>query len=80
MGFEGEFDFAGANIMSRTQELAMELAFKHGYMRAPPAHTMFLHRKLDGTVLLCTKIKARVNVKQILEKVLADTAPNAPAS
>jgi predicted unusual protein kinase regulating ubiquinone biosynthesis (AarF/ABC1/UbiB family) len=80
MGFEGAFDFAEANIMSRTQERAMELAFKHGYMRAPPAHTIFLQRKLDGTVLLCTKIKARVNVKQILKKVLADTAPNAPAS
>ena len=76
LSHDGPFDFTEANIISRTQEMGMELAFKHGYMRAPPAETMFLHRKLDGTLLLCTRIKARVDVKRILTRVLEQTESN----
>ncbi len=68
---DGPFDFASAGIMKRAQAQGMELAFKHGYLRTPPARTMFLHRKLDGTLLLCGRIKARVNVREILDRVLA---------
>ncbi len=70
--YDGAFDFEHAGIMKRAQAHAMELAFKHGYMRTPPAQTMFLHRKLDGTLMLCGRIKARVNVREILDRVLAD--------
>ncbi|MCP4036158.1 MAG: AarF/ABC1/UbiB kinase family protein, partial [bacterium] len=72
---QGPFDFASAKIMSRAQEMGMELAFKHGYMRMPPAQTMFLHRKLDGTLMLCGRIKARVDVHAILERVMTQTEP-----
>jgi predicted unusual protein kinase regulating ubiquinone biosynthesis (AarF/ABC1/UbiB family) len=68
----GPYDFANANILSRAQQMGMDLALKHGYFRAPPAETMFLHRKLDGTILLCGKIKARVDVRSILDRVLDD--------
>lgn len=67
---DGPFDFENAGIMKRAQGQAMDLAFKHGYMRTPPARTMFLHRKLDGTLMLCGRIKARVNVHQIVKRVL----------
>ena len=66
----GSYDFSNAKIMSRAQALGMELAFEHGFLRSPPAQTMFLHRKLDGTLLLCGRIRARVDVRDILERVL----------
>lgn len=75
LAHEGPFDYASANIMSRAQEMGFELAFKHGYMRTPPPETMFLHRKLDGTLLLCSRIRAHVDFHGILKQVLAETEP-----
>jgi hypothetical protein len=31
---------------------------------------MFLHRKLDGTMMLCARIRARVDVRSLLDSVL----------
>ena len=73
----GPFDFASAKITSRAQEIGFELAFKHRYMRMPPAETMLLHRKLDGTLMLCTRIRARVDVHAILIRVLEGIKPAA---
>jgi len=44
----------------------MELTFKKGFLRPPPPETIFLHRKLGGTFLLCGRIRARVNVRALL--------------
>ena len=67
----GPYDFASANIVGRAQEMGLELAFKHGYMRMPPSETLLLHRKLDGTLMLCARIRAQVDVHGILQGVLA---------
>jgi hypothetical protein len=48
----------------------MDLAFNHGFLRAPPAEIMFPQRKLDGTLLLCGKLKARIDVREILNRVI----------
>jgi predicted unusual protein kinase regulating ubiquinone biosynthesis (AarF/ABC1/UbiB family) len=71
----GVYDFNATGIASRAQEMSLALAFKHGYMRLPPPETLFLHRKLDGTLLLCSRIRARVDVSGILQRVLAETEP-----
>ncbi len=75
LAHKGRFDFASAKLMSRAQEMGFELAFRHGYMRTPPAWTMFPQRKLNGTTLLCARIRARVDVRGILERVLERTQP-----
>jgi len=69
----GPFDYGSANIMGRAQEMGFELAFEHGYMRTPPPATMFLHRKLDGTLLLCSRIRARVDFHGIAKRILGET-------
>jgi predicted unusual protein kinase regulating ubiquinone biosynthesis (AarF/ABC1/UbiB family) len=73
----GPFDFHSAKITSRAQQIGLELAFKHRYLRLPPAEAMLLHRKLDGTLLLCTRIRARVDVHGILTRVLEGIEPAA---
>ncbi len=75
LSHDGPFDYASAKITSRAQEMGFELAFKHGYMRTPPPETLFLHRKLDGTLLLCARIRARVDFHAILKQVLENTEP-----
>ena len=37
-------------------------------LKAPPPDTMFLHRKLIGTFLICARLHARVNVHALIEK------------
>ena len=36
-------------------------------MHVPPAETLFLHRKIDGMYLLATKLRARVNLRALLD-------------
>jgi len=38
--------------------------------RVPPPETMFLHRKLVGSFMLCSRIGARVDVQKLLSPFL----------
>jgi len=66
----GPYDFGASNLIARAREIGMDLVFRHGYLRAPPVETMFLHRKLDGMMMLCTRIHARVDVRALFDSVL----------
>jgi len=65
----GPYDFGASNLIGRASEMSMELVFRHGYLRVPPAETLFLHRKLDGTMMLCARIRARVDVRALFDSV-----------
>jgi predicted unusual protein kinase regulating ubiquinone biosynthesis (AarF/ABC1/UbiB family) len=65
----GPYDFAGAGLMVRARDLGLAVAFGKG-LRSPPPETIFLHRKLIGTFLICAKLHARVNVHAAIEKFL----------
>jgi predicted unusual protein kinase regulating ubiquinone biosynthesis (AarF/ABC1/UbiB family) len=66
----GLYDFARSTLPSRARDAGFDLAFKKGFLRAPPPATVFLHRKLVGTFLLCVHIRARVDVQSILAPLL----------
>jgi len=65
----GPYDFAGSGLMVRARDLGLAVAFGKG-LRSPPPETIFLHRKLIGTFLICAKLHARVNVHAAIEKYL----------
>jgi hypothetical protein len=65
----GPYDFAGSRLAVRARDLGLAVAFGKG-LRSPPPATIFLHRKLIGTFLICAKLRARVNVHAIIEKFL----------
>jgi aarF domain-containing kinase len=62
----GPYDFAGSKLEYRAAELAFVPALRRGLLRAPPPETMFLHRKLVGSFLVCTRIRARVDVRSLV--------------
>jgi predicted unusual protein kinase regulating ubiquinone biosynthesis (AarF/ABC1/UbiB family) len=66
----GPYDFARTTLALRARDAGIDLAFRKGFLRAPPAETVFLHRKLAGTFLLSGRIRARVDVRAILEPLL----------
>lgn len=66
----GAFDFGASDLPARARAMGLDLAFRQGLLRAPPADTLFLHRKLAGAYLVCARIGARVNVRALAEPFL----------
>jgi predicted unusual protein kinase regulating ubiquinone biosynthesis (AarF/ABC1/UbiB family) len=66
----GPYDFGASDLPSRARSLGLDLAFRHGLLRAPPPETLFLHRKLAGAYLLSARIGARINVRALVEPFL----------
>ena len=58
---EGAYDFGASSLATRARAAGFDLAFRRGFLRAPPPETIFLHRKLGGTFLLCARIRARID-------------------
>jgi predicted unusual protein kinase regulating ubiquinone biosynthesis (AarF/ABC1/UbiB family) len=75
----GRYDFARTTLAVRARDAGFDLAFEKGFLRAPPAETVFLHRKLAGTFLLSGRIRARVDVRALLEPILSRAAGPAPS-
>jgi predicted unusual protein kinase regulating ubiquinone biosynthesis (AarF/ABC1/UbiB family) len=69
LAHRGIYDFAGSNLIGRARDLGLRIAFGHG-LPPPPPRTMFLHRKLVGTFLLCARLHARINVRSLIEPFL----------
>jgi len=67
--YRGPYDFAGSGLAVRARDLGLAVAFGKG-LRSPPPATIFLHRKLSGTFLICAKLRARVNVHAIIERFI----------
>jgi hypothetical protein len=68
--YEGAYDFGHSDLPARLRDLGYQLSFEHGLWRAPPADTIFLHRKLAGTFLLCARLGARVDVRTLVAPYL----------
>jgi predicted unusual protein kinase regulating ubiquinone biosynthesis (AarF/ABC1/UbiB family) len=60
--FDGEFDFAKADLAPRLNELAFDLMKARDFWHVPPTSLLLLQRKAAGIFLLAVKLQARVNV------------------
>jgi predicted unusual protein kinase regulating ubiquinone biosynthesis (AarF/ABC1/UbiB family) len=66
----GVYDFGASNLIGRARDLGLDLMFRRGFLHAPPPETVFLHRKLVGSFLLCARIRARVDAHALIEPFL----------
>ncbi len=66
----GAYAFGESTLPERVRATGLDLAFGKGFLKPPPPGTMFLHRKLGGTFLLCARLGARVNVHALIEPYL----------
>jgi len=70
LAHRGAYDFGASRLAQHTLDLGLEVAFRQG-LPTPPASTMFLHRKLVGTFMLCALLRARIDVHRLVAPHLA---------
>ena len=70
MRHRGVYDFGTSDLFARMFEAGQSQYFNEGFSRAPPAELIFLQRKFMGTFLLCTRLRARVDVRALFEGFL----------
>jgi predicted unusual protein kinase regulating ubiquinone biosynthesis (AarF/ABC1/UbiB family) len=69
----GVYDFGTSDVFARGREAGLEMIFEDmSEYRVPPPETMFLHRKLVGCFMLCSRLGARVNVQELISPFLPD--------
>ena len=67
----GIYDFGTSDVFARGREAGLEMFFEDmSEYRVPPPETMFLHRILVGSFMLCSRIGARVNVQELISPFL----------
>ncbi|MEM1411325.1 MAG: AarF/ABC1/UbiB kinase family protein [Pseudomonadota bacterium] len=73
---EGAYDFAGEDLLGRAREMGLDMAMDNlRQATVPPPETLFLHRKLVGTHMLCARIGAHVAMQQLIWPFLNDRPP-----
>ena len=63
----GPYDFGASDLFGRAHACGQDLVFRRGFRHTPPPETLFLHRKFVGTFLLCTRLRARLDVRALVE-------------
>ena len=67
----GPYDFGRSQLGARVRDLTLA-AYREHKLPRPPTGTLFLHRKLAGTFLLCGHIGATVDCRALYQKLIRD--------
>ncbi len=68
--FDGPYDFARSDMAARMSALAEDITDYRDFWQAPPTDAVYFHRKLGGMFLLASRLKARVNVHELIQRWL----------
>jgi predicted unusual protein kinase regulating ubiquinone biosynthesis (AarF/ABC1/UbiB family) len=72
MNRDAPFDFGDRAFVPLLREEGMAIAEDKQSWHIPPAETLFVQRKVSGTALLGAKLKAVINIRQLVERKLAE--------
>ncbi|KKL01646.1 AarF/ABC1/UbiB kinase family protein [Rheinheimera mesophila] len=64
------YAFGQTDLAQRVRKAGTALSMQQNYWHTPPVAAIFLHRKMAGFYLLAARLKARVNVRQLLDPYL----------
>ncbi|MET0067146.1 MAG: AarF/ABC1/UbiB kinase family protein [Candidatus Thiodiazotropha sp.] len=64
------YDFATTDLVSRMSEVLIEMRLQGSHGSLPPTDVLFLHRKLGGLYLLLSRLKAELNVRELVIRML----------
>jgi hypothetical protein len=55
----------------KMSEMGQDVTNYKDFWQAPPTDAVYFHRKLGGMFMLASRLKARVNVYQLMQRWLA---------
>ncbi|MFK8048721.1 MAG: ABC1 kinase family protein [Halioglobus sp.] len=64
------YDFAASDIPGKMAQMGESASDYRDFWQAPPTDAVYFHRKLGGMFMLASRLKARVNVYQLLQRWL----------
>jgi len=67
---DGLFDFGDNTLAQDLRDTAMPLATKRELWHIPQPDIIFIQRKLGGIYMLATRLKARVDVRGLIERYI----------
>ncbi len=67
---EGSYDFGRSDMPARMSELGESITDYRDFWKAPPTDAVYFHRKLGGMFMLASRLKARVNVNELMQQWL----------
>ncbi|WP_295384485.1 AarF/ABC1/UbiB kinase family protein [uncultured Thiodictyon sp.] len=62
----GAYDFGASDLFERVYVRGRDLFFDEAFGRTPDPATFFLHRKFVGTFMLCRRLRARVDLNELM--------------
>ncbi|MGP9789526.1 ABC1 kinase family protein [Roseinatronobacter sp. NSM] len=62
------YDFGTSDLLERLRDMGLAIGTDRDLMHVPPASTLFLHRKIGGIYLLAARLRARVNLRHLVER------------
>ncbi|RVT48645.1 AarF/ABC1/UbiB kinase family protein [Rheinheimera sediminis] len=65
------YAFGQTDLAQRVRQAGTALSLRQNYWHTPPIAAVFLHRKMAGLYLLAARLKANVNVRQLLNPYLS---------
>jgi predicted unusual protein kinase regulating ubiquinone biosynthesis (AarF/ABC1/UbiB family) len=64
----GRFDFGDNDVALKMRDKGLAIAADRDFWHIPPMDTLFVQRKFGGVYLLATRLKARVDVRTLMER------------
>jgi len=64
------YDFARTDMARQMSILGERITAHRDFWKAPPTDAVYFHRKLGGMFMLASRLKARVNVHQLVQRWL----------
>ncbi|WP_343344158.1 AarF/ABC1/UbiB kinase family protein [Sphingomicrobium sp. XHP0239] len=68
----GPFDFGDRGFVAGLRDEGMRIAEDRAAWHVPPPETLFTQRKISGTALLAANLKARVEVRPLIDEALSE--------
>ncbi len=64
------FDFGNREMARKLNDAGLALAQERDFIHVPPVETLFLQRKFGGLYLLCSRLRARVDIGAMVDEYL----------
>ncbi len=77
---EGAYDFGQSTLFERVFNRGRDMFMDDAFTRIPDPETIFLHRKFAGTFMLARRLRARVDIGDMMREFLAPTGYDSGAS